>query len=121
MDQGSGRKPAGIEHTLVQTGPQGTKTAGRLCRTGRPPCWRFGPFREDGLRAARDHQRQALRLSRDLYAGGKGDYLDVLTAQASSLSAETEYASHRAAMAKDAVSLVRALGGGWTGENMTQP
>lgn len=36
--------------------------------------------REDGLRAARDHQRQALRLSRDLYAGGKGDYLDVLTA-----------------------------------------
>ena len=36
----------GIEHTLVQTGPQGTKTAGRLCRTGRPPCWRFGPFRE---------------------------------------------------------------------------
>lgn len=40
--------------------------------------------REDGLRAARDHQRQALRLSRDLYAGGKGDYLDVLTAQASS-------------------------------------
>ena len=77
--------------------------------------------REDGLRAARDHQRQALRLSRDLYAGGKGDYLDVLTAQASSLSAETEYASHRAAMAKDAVSLVRALGGGWTGENMTQP
>ena len=77
--------------------------------------------REDGLRAARDHQRQALRLSRDLYAGGKGDYLDVLTAQASSLSAETEYASHRAAMAKDALSLVRALGGGWTGENMTQP
>ena len=77
--------------------------------------------REDGLRAARDHQRQALRLSRDLYAGGKGDYLDVLTAQASSLSAETEYASHRAAMAKDAVSLVRALGGGWTGENMTRP
>ena len=76
--------------------------------------------REDGLRAARDHQRQALRLSRDLYAGGS-DYLDVLTAQASSLSAETEYASHRAAMAKDAVSLVRALGGGWTGENMTQP
>ena len=77
--------------------------------------------REDGLRAARDHQRQALRLSRDLYAGGKGDYLDVLTAQASSLSAETEYASHRAAMVKDAVSPVRALGGGWTGENMTQP
>lgn len=77
--------------------------------------------REDGLRAARDHQKQALLLSRNLYAGGKGDYLDVLTAQASSLSAETEYASHQAAMAKDAVSLVRALGGGWTGENMTQP
>ena len=77
--------------------------------------------REDGLRAARDHQRQALLLSRDLYAGGKGDYLDVLTAQASSLSAETEYASHRAAMAKDAVALVRALGGGWTGEDMTRP
>lgn len=76
--------------------------------------------REDGLRAAREHQKQALLLSRDLYAGGKGDYLDVLTAQASSLSAETEYASHRAAMAKDAVSLVRALGGGWTGEDMTQ-
>ena len=77
--------------------------------------------REDGLRAARDHQRQALLLSRDLYAGGKGDYLDVLTAQASSLSAETEYASHRAAMAKDAVALIRALGGGWTGEDMTRP
>ena len=27
--------------------------------------------REDGLRAARDHQRQALRLSRDLYAGAR--------------------------------------------------
>lgn len=76
--------------------------------------------REDGLRAAREHQKQALLLSRDLYAGGKGDYLDVLTAQASSLSAETEYASHRAAMARDAVSLVRALGGGWTGEDMAQ-
>lgn len=106
---------------LVQTGPQGTKTAGRLCRTGQASLLAFRALHGGALRAARDHQRQALRLSRDLYAGGKGDYLDVLTAQASSLSAETEYASHRAAMAKDAVSLARALGGGWTGENMTQP
>lgn len=53
VDQGSGRKPAGIEHTLVQTGPQGTKTAGRLCRTGRPPCWQFRALPGGALRAER--------------------------------------------------------------------
>ena len=67
------------------------------------------------LRLALDHQKQALTLSRHLYEAGKSDYLDVLTAQAATLSAQTEYATHEASLAQDAISLIKALGGGWTG------
>ena len=71
--------------------------------------------RDVPLTRALDYQRKALELSRSLYEVGKSDYLDVLTAQSSFLSAQKEVAAHSAGVALDTVGLVRALGGGWEG------
>ena len=71
--------------------------------------------REKALTNALAMQGKALKLSQELYEVGKGDYLDVLTAQASYLSAQKDLASHSANIALDAVTLIQALGGGWNG------
>lgn len=71
--------------------------------------------RSSSLNAALDYQKKAMELSRALYDVGKSDYLDVLAAQVLHLSAQTEHATHSANLSLSAVSLIKALGGGWDG------
>lgn len=71
--------------------------------------------RSRSLTAALDNQKQALELSHAMYEVGKSDYLDVLTAQASYLSSQKEYATHIAGITLYAVELIKSLGGGWNG------
>lgn len=67
------------------------------------------------LSTALDFQKKALELSRAMYEVGKSDYLKVLTAQSSYLSAQKDLATHSANIAQDEISLIKALGGGWDG------
>ncbi len=60
----------------------------------------------------------ALRLSLYRYLEGLSDYLPVLTAQASNFDAESELLSARRQLISDRITLARALGGGWMGENI---
>jgi outer membrane protein, multidrug efflux system len=58
---------------------------------------------------------EAVRLSRSLYETGSSSFLDVLDAERSQFSAEDALLQSRANVAKDYVSLAKALGGGWDG------
>ncbi|WP_394259920.1 efflux transporter outer membrane subunit [Xanthobacter autotrophicus] len=59
--------------------------------------------------------REAARLSRSLYENGASSFLDVLTAERSLYSAETQLIQSRVATAKSYIALNKALGGGWDG------
>ncbi|MFS8036641.1 efflux transporter outer membrane subunit [Xanthobacter sp. AM11] len=59
--------------------------------------------------------REAARLSRSLYQSGASSFLDVLTAERSLYSAETQLIQSRVATAKYYIALNKALGGGWDG------
>jgi outer membrane protein TolC len=63
------------------------------------------------LAAARESVRQTVNQ----YQAGLVDYLNVVQAQASALSAEQNALSLRAQRLDAAVQLVAALGGGWPG------
>ena len=49
------------------------------------------------------------------YRAGQVAYTDVVSAQASALSARRDLASARVSRQTAAVALVQAIGGGWTG------
>ncbi|HWP57002.1 MAG TPA: efflux transporter outer membrane subunit [Candidatus Acidoferrales bacterium] len=57
--------------------------------------------------------RRAVQLANELYIRGLNDFLNVLDAQRSLLSSESELAQSEAAMAANLVALYKALGGGW--------
>ncbi|MFG1280057.1 efflux transporter outer membrane subunit [Xanthobacter autotrophicus] len=58
---------------------------------------------------------EAARLSRSLYENGSSSFLDVLTAERSLYSAETQLIQSRVATARYYIALNKALGGGWDG------
>ncbi|MCX7014359.1 MAG: efflux transporter outer membrane subunit [Candidatus Sumerlaeota bacterium] len=60
--------------------------------------------------------RKAVELSLLLYTQGESDFLNVLTAQKSLLSAENDLAQSNQNIAADLVALYKALGGGWSEE-----
>jgi outer membrane protein TolC len=60
--------------------------------------------------------RRTETLSLILYRQGAGTYLDVVSAQAAALQAERAAIILQARRLQASVDLVRALGGGWTGE-----
>lgn len=81
---------------------------------------------EDSLAraAALSRQEQALvlavqaasrseELALDRYRDGAADYLEVVTAQTTALEAEQSYLAVQFRRRREAVTLVRALGGGW--------
>ena len=55
------------------------------------------------------------------YAAGVADYVEVTTTHTAALSAESAALAAQAARLNAAVSLVQALGGGWTNERMNRP
>ncbi len=57
--------------------------------------------------------RQALTLATQRYEQGLGDFLQVLDAQRSLLSAEQQYAQSTTTVSTNLVALYKALGGGW--------
>ncbi len=57
--------------------------------------------------------QRAVTLSQQLYERGLGDFLNVLTAERSLYSAQSDQAVSQANVATDLVNLYKALGGGW--------
>jgi outer membrane protein, multidrug efflux system len=65
-------------------------------------------------REASDHALQALSISTTLYEDGLDNYLSVAVAQVQALTAQTTEVQLLTRQMQGAVSLIRALGGGWT-------
>jgi multidrug efflux system outer membrane protein len=65
-------------------------------------------------REASDQAAQALSISTMLYEAGIDNYLSVSVAQVQALAAQTAEVQIRIRQMQAAVSLIRALGGGWT-------
>ncbi|MDB6158235.1 MAG: hypothetical protein JWO04_1941 [Gammaproteobacteria bacterium] len=63
---------------------------------------------------ASDQAAQALSISAMLYQDGLDNYLSVSVAQVQALAAQTTEVQIRTRQMQAAVSLIRALGGGWT-------
>jgi NodT family efflux transporter outer membrane factor (OMF) lipoprotein len=68
------------------------------------------------LRAESDHARAALGLARARYNDGVTDFLTVLDAERTLISAEQQYATSTTNVSLDLVQLFKALGGGWETE-----
>lgn len=64
---------------------------------------------EDGVNAA----QKTLSLATELYAHGQTDYLSVLDAERSLMSAKDSLAQSRQQLALNYVTLYKAMGGGW--------
>lgn len=60
-----------------------------------------------------DANQRAVTLSTQLYERGLGDFLNVLTAERSLYSAQSDQAVSQSNVATDLVQLYKALGGGW--------
>ncbi|MGF7188849.1 NodT family efflux transporter outer membrane factor (OMF) lipoprotein [Robbsia andropogonis] len=65
-----------------------------------------------------DDARRLLSLARDRYEGGLVAYLDVIAAQQSLLTSERTATQIRAQRWTTAVNLIKALGGGWTTQEL---
>jgi multidrug efflux system outer membrane protein len=63
--------------------------------------------------------RRALRLAQLRYDSGYSAYLEVLDAQRTENDAELAYLRNRQALLSGTVDLMRALGGGWSGAQLT--
>lgn len=61
---------------------------------------------------------KTLKLSTALYKQGANSYLDVVTAQVDALNAHLSLLSLQTNQLRASVQLVRALGGGWTGDDI---
>lgn len=72
--------------------------------------------RRASLEQAAAAQREAAELARERHAAGLSDFLEVLDAERSLLSAEDELALSEQALAANVVRLYKALGGGWQEE-----
>lgn len=75
-------------------------------------------LRRGHLSAAADAAQQAADLSLQLYTAGLRDFRDVLDAQRSLLTLQDSVASSTASVSADLVRLYKALGGGWTTQQM---
>ena len=74
--------------------------------------------RRGSLEVQLQEARGAERLARDQYAAGLTTYAGVLQAQQAVIGAEDDLAQAQAAGAQDVVGLYRALGGGWTEQDL---
>jgi NodT family efflux transporter outer membrane factor (OMF) lipoprotein len=67
------------------------------------------------IQASTAAYQKSFDLTRSSYENGASDLLDVLSAERSLFSAQTNAIENRVAMALDFVTLNKALGGGWDG------
>jgi NodT family efflux transporter outer membrane factor (OMF) lipoprotein len=69
--------------------------------------------RHDALAAAVQQDKAALGLSRERYTQGLADFLNVLEAERTLLSAQLQLADSTTTVSSNLVQLYKALGGGW--------
>ncbi len=69
--------------------------------------------RRDQLAISVRANQRALGLAQDQYRAGLTDFLNVLDAERSLLSAQQQYAQSTTTVSTDLVALYKALGGGW--------
>lgn len=74
--------------------------------------------RRDDLRSALASARKALELAKLRYEEGVDDFLDVLEAQATLLTAEDELTLNTISITTNAIDAYRALGGMWTNQEL---
>jgi multidrug efflux system outer membrane protein len=82
--------------------------------------------RDDGqrlasLQRAAQAASQAAQLARQRYSSGLIDFQTVLETQRTQLSTQSGVASARASLGSDHVLLIKALGGGWQGDDTVVP
>ena len=70
-------------------------------------------LKQENLAKALSAARRAEELAREYYLAGMADFSEVLEAQRSVLSFETQVAETRGTVATDLIRLYKALGGGW--------
>lgn len=75
--------------------------------------YRLEQVRRGRLKSQAEHSRQALALARARYLDGVTDFLSVLDAERSLLSAEQQFATSTMNVSLNLVQLFKALGGGW--------
>jgi multidrug efflux system outer membrane protein len=69
--------------------------------------------RDENLATARARASEAEHQARQLYSGGKIDFLTLLDAQRTLASADAALAASHAQLATDQVAIFLTLGGGW--------
>ena len=69
--------------------------------------------KRDQLSLSVEASQQALSLARDQYVHGLTNFLDVLDAERTTLSAQQQYATSTTTVSTNLVQLYTALGGGW--------
>ncbi len=75
--------------------------------------YRAEQLRRDRLLAQVADSRRALALANDRFKQGVSDFLEVLTAQRTLLSAQQQLADSTTTISTNLVALYKALGGGW--------
>lgn len=70
-------------------------------------------LKQESLVRALDAAQRAEELAREYYLSGMADFSEVLEAQRSALSFETQLAETKGAVAANLIRLYKALGGGW--------
>jgi NodT family efflux transporter outer membrane factor (OMF) lipoprotein len=70
--------------------------------------------------AANDAAQESLTQANSRYQGGAASYLEVVTAQTAALQAQLALIDIQSRHSIAAVQLVKALGGGWHGESISQ-
>jgi outer membrane protein, multidrug efflux system len=81
---------------------------------------RLGEEQAADAAAAKSAQSAAYHAD-ERYAAGVADYIEVTTTHTAALAAQSAALSAQAQRLAAAVSLVRALGGGWTGDHLDNP
>lgn len=95
---------AGYRHTVLDAFRDVEDSLGRAAALSR---------QEQELELAAEAAARSEELALDRYRDGAADYLEVITAQTAALEAEQAYLSVQFQRRREAVMLVRALGGGW--------
>jgi outer membrane protein, multidrug efflux system len=75
--------------------------------------YRTDQSRRDSLQATVTADQNAVDLSRNRYAHGLANFLEVLTAENNRVQAEQQFTQSSLAVTTDLVTLYKALGGGW--------
>jgi NodT family efflux transporter outer membrane factor (OMF) lipoprotein len=119
-----GRRKAGVEAARAATDEAGAQYRGVVLNAfaqvedNLAQLDRFGVASVD-QRDAADAAQHSLDLAMDRYKHGAVDYLDVVEAQTAALDAKRSLLDLQTRQLRASVQLIRALGGGWSTEQLS--